>query len=778
MSADISPRNKAPDIVRLASNAIGYIAIAVSCSIVAGLIRGTIFHNGSIEELVALYTVYFAPLFSFFIARETTIERCKANPKWVEDCLSPFGRDLPLLTLLLSISVSALFLWAMSRAGMFSAINMPYHLFKTAASILPFAVIWVHNYYGMKKNNFEKTLSFQQKVLIPALATCLMPFSFGWDMGHEPSPLDSTLYAAAIMSLLVFASQKMSTPRLMCLLAAICAIFIGLSIADYVDFAPVLLLGIAISLSLGVSEVGKRVHIAHSDGESNCADEDVHFYSAGSNWASVVFPPLLFIPALFMPKFNLSMGAIFSFVVMHMAMWFFSKKKESSLWWGLYLISGFSLIAFIFASLAYKDIIYIPILDGAAKNIADGDVRDISSAMGLIAILLTFQVPLLGGSFVYAYNRKLAIFRNETHSDKSENAVLFFLVTSFFGTAMGFLTFIGAFTYKIDKAALLYFVAYYILTQGVMTLAFIINLIFPPFGGKPVLKSKSSENDHSSDEGKMNRTSLPRSIARDAKLAFISGRWVLGVIITIIVSAYAYHFSTAAIGAYLRGIPLALVTMAGFVLNDIFDIDKDRRAGVSRPITDGMLSIRKAYVFAALFIAIGVGVELAISSAECVFVMVLTAVGVALYSPTSKAFPLSKTVFTAILTTAPFFYGAALYSVPVPIPAVALCVIFVTMREALMDTVEVDGDLKSGIKTIGLYMGPFYGRLFPWLGMAISLGMSYFVVETKVSSIIVLAGLASLLAAWGISRKNEDFAIYLTRVPMLLASISIPLAYL
>lgn len=228
-------------------------------------------------------------------------------------------------------------------------------------------------------------------------------------------------------------------------------------------------------------------------------------------------------------------------------------------------------------------------------------------------------------------------------------------------------------------------------------------------------------------------------------------------------------------GPTLRGVAagcaMTVLAMFGFVVNDIADYQKDRTAGVQRPIAAGALSRRNAAWLAAtlllcagLFSAVagGGGPVLAITSAALLF-----------YSPLAQRYPLAKDAFVAGLCCLPLCYGAQVGDGHFPWFSYAVLACFVLGREVLMDADELQGDAKAGIRTIASILG---GRGTARIGATLMLASAAVLVALVHGLAATLAAATTLLSlaclfAWpGFSAGRR---IQLSRIPMLLGSLAL-----
>jgi 4-hydroxybenzoate polyprenyltransferase len=221
----------------------------------------------------------------------------------------------------------------------------------------------------------------------------------------------------------------------------------------------------------------------------------------------------------------------------------------------------------------------------------------------------------------------------------------------------------------------------------------------------------------------------------------------------------------------LVGLAMCTVTMFGFVINDIFDFEKDAAAGVCRPIASGLLSRKLAFLFAILLLLALCWLSAAVSSGSAV--LMLTVVALVLYTPSARHAPLLKGFYVAGLCLAPLYYASVVSHVNFSGAAYALLALFVFGRETLMDAHEIAGDQKAGLRTIAVALGQSDAR---WLGavtMIVSLACLNLVARGVVGRTSAVLSIVALLCVLFWPRVAEGRRIAFSRLPMLAAAVAL-----
>jgi len=221
----------------------------------------------------------------------------------------------------------------------------------------------------------------------------------------------------------------------------------------------------------------------------------------------------------------------------------------------------------------------------------------------------------------------------------------------------------------------------------------------------------------------------------------------------------------------VAGTAMTLVTMFGFVINDVVDFDKDAQAGVRRPIATRELSRRRAMLFAVALLLSAYLISLTESSGATV--LAATSAALIVYSPLAQRFPIGKGAYVAVLCCAPLLYGSVIVGVQRSWLSYATLACFVLGREAFMDADEMVGDRRSGIETIAAILGHRRARRAGVLVMLMSAVLIVCIERGGVGRIAALAALVSLVLVLQWPGLSEERRIHLSRFPMLIGAVAI-----
>jgi 4-hydroxybenzoate polyprenyltransferase len=220
------------------------------------------------------------------------------------------------------------------------------------------------------------------------------------------------------------------------------------------------------------------------------------------------------------------------------------------------------------------------------------------------------------------------------------------------------------------------------------------------------------------------------------------------------------------------GAAFCFVAMAGFVMNDIYDEEKDRFARVARPIAVGSVSIQAAKFLAVVLwiAAYSVGPK---SSTSALVILSSTLIALLLYSPFARRFPIVKGVYTACLCCTPVLYAATAAGIAIPLRFYVVLCIFVLGRETYMDAIEMAGDDAAGLRTIAVVLG--YGTAKIIAGVLLILSSIALVYLARTPIGLFMSGIGGIITLTALMAPSVSATtrVSVLRIPMLLGSIAI-----
>ncbi len=192
-------------------------------------------------------------------------------------------------------------------------------------------------------------------------------------------------------------------------------------------------------------------------------------------------------------------------------------------------------------------------------------------------------------------------------------------------------------------------------------------------------------------------------------IAYIKITRPLNVVITFFVVVVAILISqneqTDFYVILLASITAALVTAAGNIINDIFDIETDKISHPKRVLVSGKISKKEAWTEYIILNSISIIISVSLSIKLMVIVLT-TIILLYIYSSTLKKLPLIGNLTIAFLTGLTFIYGG--YAAGNPVAAIVPAVfgfLINLIREIVKDILDIEGDNKLNYRTLPIKFG-------------------------------------------------------------------------
>ncbi len=200
-------------------------------------------------------------------------------------------------------------------------------------------------------------------------------------------------------------------------------------------------------------------------------------------------------------------------------------------------------------------------------------------------------------------------------------------------------------------------------------------------------------------------------------VAFLSVLGVIcGAILNNIYNPYLILFAC---------VPAFLITGAGNVINDIYDVDIDKINKSHRPLPSGRISVRSAYFYYIFLVFLGN--LLAIFVNYFYFLIAITSTVVSfVYAARLKKTPLIGNLCVAYLSSVTLLAGGLIHSKHL---SEAVLIVFFTAffgsvsREIIKDVEDIVADKKKGAVTLPV----LFGRRFSYLISAVFAFSAFFI---------------------------------------------------
>ncbi len=157
------------------------------------------------------------------------------------------------------------------------------------------------------------------------------------------------------------------------------------------------------------------------------------------------------------------------------------------------------------------------------------------------------------------------------------------------------------------------------------------------------------------------------------------------------------------------GLVVFLVTGAGNVINDYYDIEIDRINKPERPIPSGRISRSKALYFSISLFALGILIAFFINTI-CAAIALFNSLLLIFYAATLKRTVVTGNLSVGYLTGSTFLFGGAVFYNNGGIEAVSVLFLLATLatiaREIVKDIEDIEGDRLDGASTLAISIGP------------------------------------------------------------------------
>jgi geranylgeranylglycerol-phosphate geranylgeranyltransferase len=171
--------------------------------------------------------------------------------------------------------------------------------------------------------------------------------------------------------------------------------------------------------------------------------------------------------------------------------------------------------------------------------------------------------------------------------------------------------------------------------------------------------------------------------------------------------AYLIATGTLIPGVLLLFAVVTLITAAGNVINDYFDVEIDRVNRPDRPIPSGQIGLPAARAYAVMLFLAGILVCL-FTNELCIVIAVFNTILLIAYAAKLKRTPLFGNITVSFLAASMFLFGGALGGLPGlyhVLPFAVMTFFAMLARELVKDAEDVEGDRTSGAVTIPIRYG-------------------------------------------------------------------------
>ncbi len=147
-----------------------------------------------------------------------------------------------------------------------------------------------------------------------------------------------------------------------------------------------------------------------------------------------------------------------------------------------------------------------------------------------------------------------------------------------------------------------------------------------------------------------------------------------------------------------------------------------------------------------------------------------------IYSPVTTKWPVVKGVYTALLVISPLMFGRHVTGIALPGGILALLATYIVFREAVLDAIDLNGDLMSGVRTVACYLGQHCTFVLGWAGMFLALAASLLFLDTPASRMAIGVGLAFQAVSALLFVMRIPHSLRVTRLTLCSGALAVALA--
>jgi len=636
-------------------------------------------------------------------------------------------------------------------------------LARVLVAVLPFYVLMIWSNLSWPNSNIRFT--FRYKNFFPAVATCLIPFVLGWSLSTNdifPLLFSVVSFLSAWLLSLVRWRVFLWLAFLLMTLAIIAYLVspVLLTTNRWDELLRLLLFGLLMTCVMGVSEswrVIRRITDKIEYVPETFPPQLEDTYRAGVHIAMAVFLPCFFVtllhPATTYPYFYCSLVVLGSQFIL----WLTCQKLWTYIIWSRIGVGfGLALPVIVAVTTAKSR------TDFQLFGLSIGD--SLSDAATFIAIALT-AIAFLEYRFAVV---RIVIPHPKLQAHNWSSLKLC-------SKTVAFAAFISALLLILVSIAL-FVQAPFRLDASFINRLKMLQVIYAAFTFLLTIFSFFLHTVETGDESEREIPNLPQideqphqiqslqSVSQLFLQLVISGRPQTSLLAMLITAAMiTIHDSISVLGALLQSLPIFLITMAGFLLNDVFDRKKDKLGGVMRPICQGLVSIPTAIFTSLILFCCAILLSGLCGSRMCLLATTCIFLGVVVYSPFSHRFSAFKGAFTSILACSPFAYASVFTGVSLSLRGYFLVAMFIFGRELLLDIKDREVDRRFGMRTLPHILGvdcaywlSFLIMILSTSGMALSaasaLGKVFALLAFIITALCFVQGKSRLPMSIALSR--------------------------
>lgn len=773
-----------PAPVELFAPIVGYLVVAIAC-LLAGftvatapaspvelwnrISTNTPFHRAFIGFVVLILPIY---MNMAVLYEQSTLKSCmeaREGGEKFREFLWRTSKQLPLLylfSLLLTITAVSLI------HGQDPRLFFPPVILVALAPNVLVAVVRTR-LWPQRRSAFV----FLIRHFFPALATCLLPFVLGASLAvseDHPRFLLTLFLTSAVFVIYFRIALKRSLWFVVVTGTVVLSAIIVLTILITLipawtalrDHVMIVAFGVFMSLVMGISESWKATTLARDPTQNYFLPRDEYldtsgqpedFLEAGTNLAAAIFPAVFLLTVLH-PAINTNYLFVAPlFLAIQYGLWIrYARIWKASSWTNIRVAFGLA----------------IPLLISVGVTFGQPPTWTLDTPVGYAVVSII--------ALVYAFSSKYWDLY-ETHVQTKpgllafQNTVSCLIVTGIattvLGTITGIIYVVGVWfktltkptETKLNVLATVYFLAALIL----------IWVIRMRLGStKKVAESSTGEPGNPSHPNGSEPPATPTQMRLGALIhcCYPTTSSIAGL---LVFSYLLNHGSLSFPMCFLASLPIVLVTMAGFLANDIYDRAKDLTSVQPKPIARGLVPVWRARVALVLLLMGSQGIAFLTCNGETALLLSGIGAGVLLYSPVAAFFPSAKGFITAILASSPLAYAGVASSAPAPLATYFVLLSFIIGRELLLDSRDLAQDSLAGLRTLPTLFGRTLSLRLGWTIMIVTGIFSLPMAHSVGSGLIRICALVVLLHCMILSKTHLNEALLRSKLVVLLGAIGL-----
>ncbi len=246
---------------------------------------------------------------------------------------------------------------------------------------------------------------------------------------------------------------------------------------------------------------------------------------------------------------------------------------------------------------------------------------------------------------------------------------------------------------------------------------------------------------------------------------------VMGIVATVISGFIGVGFN---LPSHLYAVLAAsaavfLVTAGGNIINDLVDVETDRKNHPERPLVTGKISIKSAKIAFAVLFAAAIAISGVFISLYALAVVILAEVFLGLYETKTKKLGLTGNIMISILVGLIFIFGGiAVNSVGKMLILFVMATLANLSREIIKDIQDMEGDIDR--ITLPKRIGVKGAASVAIVAIAIAVSFSYipyylgifrffYLGIVAVSDILFLVSAVTIIRSPGISQQVSKLAM-------------------